>query len=1070
MCKRISIFLLTAVLFIAVSAQKSNQHIPARANVVAYSNDDDIPSNAYTRSPYYLQLSGNWKQHNTDTSLIYSRQVDVEKTWKDYVVCLNVRCGKACRVYVNGKAIGYADDSRQWNEFELNSALKYGKVNTIEIEAMKKPQSVMVEDPDISVGLAGTPFILFKSDPGIVDFSIASSYDNNASTGILEVACQVLCSKRKGKYYLEIELLDPKGHRLDKIGRWVLFSGKSEETVDITRSWAGIQPWTAETPTLYTAIIRLRDQDMQIEETVGSRVGFRTVGIQDGKLCVNGKPIILKSVSYGCLNSSVSQMEADIKQMKRNNVNAVHTSKYSPLDARFYELCDRYGLYVIPDANILPSSKQGMVAAVEKRFAPYFEQRVENLYASLKNNPSIIAWSLGSCIDNGFCINAAYKRMKQLDNSRPTLSLIAQTSDLDPASNHLLAYQWPLPQDSIAELKQYYSPIIVKPSKITSDQAEFIVENTNSFRTLSNYSLQYTIYSNIRNNIISGDLPLSAPPQSIEKVSMLLPPNLQHGEQLYIRFDATERASNNNRVYSYSIPLEKSHGRYTQVMSDNDDVIRAEQDSTQINISSPSFSAIFDITKSTFQLQNAGGSAYILNPPAFAGYPDLQPVLMNTSLRSIDSQAVSVDISYRYPDLCDLRQTITVLSSADMVVDCIYDPQSAESLSLKPYIPINTILRTGDTVTYFGADRNTTVHQNIIYGQYSQPISASQRLCNKVSWATVGTVSPIHIRQIDSLCAVGVSSDQVNIYPVSSLQNDGYSFRIYLSNDLQRLRSVAPKTYVAPSLPRPVIAASSPRFSQPMTVTISSPIVKPQPKKSKPAQSKKTDKDAPRIYYTVDGSTPTLQSPLYEEPIVINRTTIVKAAVYAPNMQNSFVSSRYFNFDHIVSTSFSRKPNTPYNKGTDTLLFDGNLGSIDDLAHRWLGFSGNPPVITVQLAQPIRVHALQLRFAHSPASWIFAPLSVEITLIDSVGQVIDTIRKDIPFNPLDQDLSNPRISHLNISVDHSSVKTIVIAPKTIERIPDWHRAKGLNPWLLMDEIEVTEDVNSNRHTNDIKNQ
>ena len=132
------------------------QHVTyPRTNMVAYDDDGAIERLAYRESPYFLELTGSWKQRRTDTSIIYTRQIEVDRVWKDYLVFLNVRCGRACRVYINNKEVGYADDSRHWNEFLLDRHLKYGKFNTLAIEAIKRPQGALLEDTSIAVGLNG---------------------------------------------------------------------------------------------------------------------------------------------------------------------------------------------------------------------------------------------------------------------------------------------------------------------------------------------------------------------------------------------------------------------------------------------------------------------------------------------------------------------------------------------------------------------------------------------------------------------------------------------------------------------------------------------------------------------------------------------------------------------------------------------------------------------------------------------------------------------------------------------------------------------------------------------------
>ena len=119
--------------------------VPARANVVPYDDEDAIVKGAYRESPYYIELTGRWDQKQTDSSRVYTREIDVEKYWKDYRVTLNVRCGYGCRILLNDNVVGCGDDSRHWNEFDLNGFLKYGKKNVLKIEALKHPAGALLE-------------------------------------------------------------------------------------------------------------------------------------------------------------------------------------------------------------------------------------------------------------------------------------------------------------------------------------------------------------------------------------------------------------------------------------------------------------------------------------------------------------------------------------------------------------------------------------------------------------------------------------------------------------------------------------------------------------------------------------------------------------------------------------------------------------------------------------------------------------------------------------------------------------------------------------------------------------
>lgn len=1026
------IFFIAALLAAFVCRSQTTPLIPARANVAAYSNDDDIIKNAYQRSPYYFSLAGNWKNSATDSSVVFSRTIDVDKAWKDYTVCLNVRCGQACRLYVNGKEVAYATDSRQWNEFEINKFLKYGKSNTITIEALKHSAEASVEDPDIPVGLSGDPFILFKSNPGIADFTVVSTFDPNASTGTLFVACNTVCAKRKGKYYLEMEVLDPQGHRLDRMGRWVVFNGVSEEIVDISRSWAGISPWTAETPSLYTLILRLRDQDMLVEETVGAKVGFRTIAVDNRQLLVNGQPVTLKPVTYGTLNLSEKQMEDDIIQMKKNNINAVRTSKYSPLDPVFYQLSDKYGLYVIPDANLVPVSKRGFVAAVDKENIPLFEKRVENLYATLRNHPSVVAWSLGTCRDNGVCITAALNRLHQLDHNRPVVSQVSSSSDFDLPDSP----SWPLDADSLANLCQIYVPVSVQLSKLTRDQAFFLVTNNNDFLPLSNYSLQYTIYSNLRNNIIAGDLAVSASPHGTDEVDMLLPPNLSPGEQLFVRFEVSASSKSALRHFVpqtvLSAPLKGHCGTPVQYKIGNDIPCSIAIDST------------------TATLTYTIGDRPAIQIPTPELENNVTPHILRITSRRVDSTTYSIHALIRYPNVCDISQTATLFSDSQLLLEYTIAPNP-----VIPYTAVKINLA-ADSLRYFGADRMSATCPD--FRPYTIPLSNTAQSRDLTSWccAYPGNI-PVYIRQLHSDFAFSAKNDCITIIPSAFAEDNGTrSVRIILSPSLTQAVGTSFPSYGPEYLQAPNIASSSSRFSSPIPVSISGQVDKLTPRQS--GKQKKTKTNNPIIRYTTDGTDPTPSSSPYTDQFIIDRTTLVKAAIFVDDTQKSFIASRQFNYDHISSVTFSRKPNTPYNKGTDTILFDGLRGTAENLARGWLGFSGNPPEVTVQLAEAVTVDNVLLRFAHSPATWAFAPSSVQIVVLDTAGEVLDSVSVAASFDPSSQDHTNPVVVEISAVVNRPNVKALRIIPAVIDHIPAWHRAKGLNPWLMMDEIIVNEKL------------
>ena len=1062
MHKGLTLFLVASLLSGVCAMAQSP--LPARANVAAYYDETSVEKLAYRESPYYLELTGSWQQRQTDSSIIYTRQLEAERSWKDYLVYLNVRAGRSVRVMLNGKEIGYGDDSRHWNEFLLSPVLRYDRGNSLAIEAMNYSKGAQLEDSSLSIGLNGEPFLLFKNDPNIADFTLLADYDAASTTGVLTVDANLYCGKRKGKYYLEVEVWDPRGRNLDRMGRWVVFNGKSEESIDISRSWQNVLPWSAEDPNLYTIVIRLRNDKMEEEESIGARFGFRRVEVKDGLMMLNGKSITLKGVTYGMEHTegyaSRQQMQRDIETMKHNNVNAVRTARFSPMDLFFYELCDKYGLYVVCDANLMPLSEQHQAVATDQEYMPLFERRVENLYGKYKNYTSIIAWSLGDTRDNGVCMTAAYKRLKAKDKSRPvifsgadygdatdiiapmmpTVASLQQSlkkqnnrpyllltsvdkehfSDLEPLWRLVVGNRqlqggfvdgWPLGTAMLSELKHLYRPFDIKLDKLTPDDGEFVIFNRNDFVGFGRYTLDYNIYTNLRPAITGGELPAVVLPGGSDHVGLRIPHvDLDVGEELFVRFSlrSSVQSSKSNATLGtieYPLPQRTSARR----KFDNSKVIDADTQNVR------------------YQL-------------CFVGHEDWIATPVDRQERHPDAHTLCIDNMMRYtaPDgntMCDVRFTHTRFNSGDVVVDYTLAPTD-HSMEGKLQ-PLLLIWHQGDSLTWYGLDREVCFRENNsgLVGTYSLPVVGIKR--QNVRWCAAHKDGKgLFMEVIGKQCSITSDNRQVALIP--PLES---SFRLHLRhysqiNPMQFCTVDFPVMTIGMLQP-PVISSAEVRFSQPLSITITS---------QQPCD----------IRYTLDGSEPTETSERYTAPFTIGTTTVVKARAFAKDMPPSFTATRKFNYDYIVKTSFSRKANTPYNVGTDTILFDGEKGSVDELTRGWLGFSGTPVVTTVQLAKTIDVENVTLRYAHAPSTWAFAPQQVVLAFSTDGQTYSDSITVAIPFDSADQTEETPRVVQLQVPVGKKGVGYMKIIPQTIGSIPAWHRAKGLKPWLLMDEIEITE--------------
>ena len=186
-----------------------------------------------------------------------------------------------------------------------------------------------------------------------------------------------------------------------------------------------VEPWSAEHPNLYTLVLELKNPDGEVSELTGCMVGFRTSEIKDGRFCINGVPVLVKGTNrheHSQLGRTVSKelMEEDIKLMKQHNINTVRNSHY-PTHPYWYQLCDRYGLYMIDEANV-ESHGMGYGAASlakDSTWLPAHMDRIQRMYERSKNHPAIVIWSLGNEAGNGINFERTYDWMKSIEQSRP---------------------------------------------------------------------------------------------------------------------------------------------------------------------------------------------------------------------------------------------------------------------------------------------------------------------------------------------------------------------------------------------------------------------------------------------------------------------------------------------------------------------------------------------------------------------------------------------------------------------------------------------------------------------------
>ena len=342
----------------------------------------------------------------------YRRTFELPKDWKGKDVYFHVGSATSnLTLWVNGKYVGYSEDSKVAAEFNISKYLKPGK-NLIAMQVMRWCDGSYFEDQDFwrFTGIAREVYLYARPKLHAADIRLNAALENNYQDGVLNYKV----SLKGGKTDVAITLCD-------KDGKQIAQATGAQGVIKVPK----VNAWTAETPYLYKAYITLKNKQ-GAAEVIPQKVGFRNVEIKNAQLLVNGQPVLVKGADRhemdpdGGYVVSLERMIQDIKIMKQLNINAVRTSHY-PCDPRWYDLCDEYGIYITAEAN-LESHGMGYEEKSLAKFPEYIVPHIERNEGNVKpliNHPSVIVWSLGNECGYGVNFEKAYDWVKACDKTRP---------------------------------------------------------------------------------------------------------------------------------------------------------------------------------------------------------------------------------------------------------------------------------------------------------------------------------------------------------------------------------------------------------------------------------------------------------------------------------------------------------------------------------------------------------------------------------------------------------------------------------------------------------------------------
>jgi beta-galactosidase len=367
----------------------------------------------------------------------YRKKIKIPANWDGRQVFIHLGAVKsAFFIWVNGKKVGYSEDSKLAAEFDITKYIQPGE-NLVALEVYRWSDGTYLECQDMFriSGIEREVYLYSTPKLDLRDFKVAANLDDKYTNGLLEIELTVdnyRMDKNTGhskpdSFSVVVELADASGNVLwEQKTDTKKVLGNYNTAVRFKKEIPSVKLWSAEIPYLYNLYIHLKNNKGETVEVINQRIGFRSIEIKGSDFLVNGKRIFLKGVNrheHHPTNGHTlthEDMRKDMEMMKKLNINAVRHSHYPP-DPYWMELCDEYGLYVVDEANI-ESHGRGYDLAItfanDRQWRNAHFERIRRMYERDKNYASIVTWSLGNEAGNGANMYEAYEWLKKAD-TRP---------------------------------------------------------------------------------------------------------------------------------------------------------------------------------------------------------------------------------------------------------------------------------------------------------------------------------------------------------------------------------------------------------------------------------------------------------------------------------------------------------------------------------------------------------------------------------------------------------------------------------------------------------------------------
>lgn len=391
----------------------------------------------YTNVVYPFPKNPPFIPHEANPVGSYRHSFETPDHWNGKEIFLHFGgVSGAMYLWVNGQKVGYSEGSKTPAEFNITKYLKEG-LNSLAVQVLRWSDASYMEDQDFwrLSGIDRDVYLYATNKATIKDYRAIADLENDYTDGKFSLSLEIANSGQKSKGSVEVRLLDGEEEIYSETKK-TDFSSEGA-TLTFERTIPKVKTWNAEKPNLYSLLFLLKDKKGKLTEAIGSKIGFRKIEIKNNQFLVNGRPVLIKGANLHDHDETTGHVIGeevtlkDMEVMKQNNLNAIRCSHY-PKNPFFYRMADKYGFYVVDEANIeihgMGTTNQGLdndeeAKKIHPAYLPEWKamhlDRTERMYERDKNFTSIVTWSLGNEAGNGENLVATYDWLKARDSTRP---------------------------------------------------------------------------------------------------------------------------------------------------------------------------------------------------------------------------------------------------------------------------------------------------------------------------------------------------------------------------------------------------------------------------------------------------------------------------------------------------------------------------------------------------------------------------------------------------------------------------------------------------------------------------